>query len=1794
MDSDASELFSDCGSDDRDSSTSEPCSSDDLSFTPAAAAGIHRLLLSCAAEASDGPISSLVAELESPKASVGSLRRAAMELRLLAKHNPDGRIRIGASGAVRPLVSLLSHADPLVQEHGVTALLNLSICDENKAIMVEAGAIRPLVRALKSAASPAARENAACALLRLSQLDSTAAAAVGHAGAIPLLVSLLETGGARGKKDAATALYTLCSGARENRLRAVEAGAVRPLLDLMSDPESGMVDKAAYLLHSLVGSAEGRSATVKEGGISVLVEMVEVGTSRQKEIAILSLLQICDDNAVYRTMVAREGAIPPLVALSQPNASPKLKTKANQLLFLLRDLNKQKISTHMGVMTDAANEVLSSKMLADKENTKQANSEAEMSSSLAVTSAMDAPMTSSLAAPSAMDAPMSSSLAAPSAMDAPMSSSLGAMGPLLRKLDSMLPPDYRLPKALKGKIELLKADLEEISVALVEQSTADSPNEMAKYWMNEVRELCYDIEDFIDSIMSTHTDAKMRSAQSYKVGRVKIAWLPKRKPCTRAAKITDLRALVREAIERHERYLDGCTSSSRCVFTGHGRIPAMYAEAAHCLVGVDDAKTKLVKWLIDEEEQQLKVVAIVGPAGIGKTALAKQVYHELGEQFECRAFVRASRKPDMRRLLGGILSQVQGHRRPSDSCTVQNLIDDLTKHLQNKRYVVVIDDLWETTAWDIVTSAFPEGTNCSRIITTTESEGVAQECCDDQSNNILKMKPLGREDSGKLLYSLVFGPECIFPEQLNFISEPIITKCAGLPLATIFVAGLLTSEPDNAELWQYVQQCLYSNLSTNSTLEETVQEILKLSFNSLPRHLKTCLMYARVYPEGYTMWKIDLIKQWMAEGFIGVTEGTDTWEVAYSYFGELVNRGMIQPVDINYNGEVLSCTLHHVVLDLITLESTEERFITALDYSQNIRGHYSNFRRLSFHFSNTRYATKPTGLSLSKVRSIGFFGILECVPSIVEFKLLRVLIFEFWGDQRGSTSFNLARICSLFQLRYLKILCDASVEVELPTQMRMLRYLETLIIDAAVSAVPLDIIHLPGLLYLSLGDKTDLPDEIGRISSLRTLHYFDIGSNSEDNVLSLGDLVNLQDLHLTYYTEDSDEHCTAESNERMKRNLAALASSLGKLANLKYVTLAPGVSGMAIYHDVWSSMSSPPIFLQRLELSPPICIFSRLPEWIGQLRKLCILKIVVGEMLMKDMDILTELPALTVLSLHVRQPTAERVIFKRGTFPALKYFNYTCGAICLAFQEGALPNLKRLELSFNAHRGEDYDHFLAGIEYLLNLKEIAGTIGAAPGAEEPDRRAAESAFKDAIRNHPRFPSYDYVKRADWIEEEYDPQEEQHSIRYKDPLNEHGGRKKRIFEYIKQNPDMDLNDYVMFCRSQHSAQVLDAQSSCWVVTDFSTLASDCGIVTSDSSSVDSAESESGGAAGASAYIVECAAFWGLTSISSRSPENWDAAIAVPRFFSLPLFLTGNAMVDGPYPMWFRLRAHFFGVYDGHGGVQVANYCRDRLHAVLVEELGRTERPLSGVSWGTVEFKKQWEKAFVDVFCMVDDEVGGKVIRGGGQGVGTRGLAKAAEVEPLAPETMGSTAVVAVVWFSHIIIANCGDSRAVLCRGKQAMPLTVDHKPNRKDEYARIEAAGGKIIQWDGYRVFGVLSMSRSIGDWYLKPWIIPVPEVTVVPRQKEDEFLILASDGLWNVLSNQEVCDVARKRILLWHKKNIIDSSSAERSGDSSDPAAQEAAEYLSKLALQKGSKDDITVIVVDLKAKRKFKNKLGT
>jgi len=931
------------------------------------------------------------------------------------------------------------------------------------------------------------------------------------------------------------------------------------------------------------------------------------------------------------------------------------------------------------------------------------------------------------------------------AMDAPMSSSLGAMGPLLRKLHLILAPEYRLPHSLKVGIKFLKEDLEDIGADLVEQSMVDFPNKMAKYWMDEVRELSYEIEDCVDNMMARHTgaDTKVRSVHGHRVRRVKIARLPKTgKPCTRISKIVRFRTLVREASQRHKRYqLDGCIPISSYAFTHqHWLSTPCHGLAASYLVGIDDSKMKLVQSLTNEAEHQLKVVPIVGLAGVGKTTLAKELYRDLGRHYDCWAFVRVSRKPDMIKLFQSLLSQVQRHQQYYDLCTVQDLIDTLRAHLQDKRYFIVIDDLWEISAWDIVSGAFPESNSCSRIVVTAENVDVALECCGNQLGNVLKMRPLGNQDSGKLLCNRVFGSQHQCSDKLKEVLCGIIEMCGGLPLSVISVASLLSRQPENSELWHHVQKCLCCIWNVNPSLKCMQEEILNLVYSSLPHHLKTCLLYLSIYPEGYTVWKVDLVKQWIAEGFITATEGKDTYKVTESYFYELVNMGMIQPMQINYNDEVLSCMVHHIVLDLITQKSKQENFVATVNYSQTITA--TKAHRLSLHFTKTNFAKEPACITLSSVRSLAFFGLIKCMPSVVEFKLLRVLNLEFWGNHDEHMSFNLSRISQLLQLRYFKISSDNVVE--LPCQMRGLQFLETLEINARLSAVPLDIVHLPRLLHLRLRDEKVLPDGIGCIRSLRTLEYFDLSSNSDDTVRSLGELKDLQYLHLMCSTASSDEH--------LKRNLVALAYSLGKLGNLKSLTLTPGTLSTGVLFDGSNIVAFPPVFLERLELLPPICIFSRLPMWIGHLHKLCNLEVVVRELLMTDIDMLTGLPALTVLSLYVRQPTAEVIVFNGASFPVLKCFKFWCGVLCLAFQEETLPNLQRLKVGFNAHRGEQFGLMLTGVEHLLSLQVIDGRIGASAGAQESDRRAAESALRNSISKHSMSPRVN-LQMVDYVDEE---------------------------------------------------------------------------------------------------------------------------------------------------------------------------------------------------------------------------------------------------------------------------------------------------------------------------------------------------------------------------------------------------------------------------------------------------------
>lgn len=139
----------------------------------------------------------------------------------------------------------------------------------------------------------------------------------------------------------------------------------------------------------------------------------------------------------------------------------------------------------------------------------------------------------------------------------------------------------------------------------------------------------------------------------------------------------------------------------------------------------------------------------------------------------------------------------------------------------------------------------------------------------------------------------------------------------------------------------------------------------------------------------------------------------------------------------------------------------------------------------------------------------------------------------------------------------------------------------------------------------------------------------------------------------------------------------------------------------------------------------------------------------------------------------------------------------------------------------------------------------------------------------------------------------------------------------------------------------------------------------------------------------------------------------------------------------------------------------------------------------------------------------------------------------------------------------------------------------------------------MIYWDGPRVLGVLAMSRAIGDNYLKPYVISEPEVTVTERKAEDECLILASDGLWDVVSNETACSVVRTCFRAQKAAAAASPPGSPGSevavpGQSSDKACLDASILLTKLALARRSSDNVSVVVVDLRRNHNQKQGLSS
>ncbi|KAL3825548.1 hypothetical protein ACJIZ3_021577 [Penstemon smallii] len=324
------------------------------------------------------------------------------------------------------------------------------------------------------------------------------------------------------------------------------------------------------------------------------------------------------------------------------------------------------------------------------------------------------------------------------------------------------------------------------------------------------------------------------------------------------------------------------------------------------------------------EDSRLKVLPIVGMGGIGKTTLAKALLADpfVVGRFDIRGWVTISQKYCIQDVVQNLLDDIKVRSTKIDIGVDLDGNVGLHKILFKRRYIIVLDDVWETKTWDELQKLFPHNDDGSRIMVTTRQSEVATYA----AKSYHEMKLLTDDVSWDLLRQELFTQENC-PSDLVEIGKEIAKKCHGLPLAISVIGGLLSKEKMTLEYWEHVAANIKAVLTDN---DDQCLEILSLSYNYLPHHLKPCFLYLVVFPEDIKIIASKILMLWVAEGFLKPSS-TNVKKVAEDNLKELIERNLILVDKYKFNGKPEACKIHDLVRDLCIKEARKEKFLYVFD-----------------------------------------------------------------------------------------------------------------------------------------------------------------------------------------------------------------------------------------------------------------------------------------------------------------------------------------------------------------------------------------------------------------------------------------------------------------------------------------------------------------------------------------------------------------------------------------------------------------------------------------------------------------------------------------------------------------------------------------------------------------------------------------------------------------------------------------------------------------------------------------------
>lgn len=649
---------------------------------------------------------------------------------------------------------------------------------------------------------------------------------------------------------------------------------------------------------------------------------------------------------------------------------------------------------------------------------------------------------------------------------------------IVQKMADQLVEEAGSLSRVRSRVECIERELRRMQCFLQDAEAKQDGDERVKNWVADIRDVAYDTDDVIDTLL-----CKRKKGFFWLSGKLPFVLGDPISHWKINKKINGIMGKIHEITDSRSTYgIENIGKGGRS-FATHKLQDRRQSSPHACeeeVVGLGQDIRILESRLI-HGETRLCIISIVGMAGIGKTTLAKRLYHSsnVKKNFDYCGWFYVSQEYRPIETLQNLVKRITGLPRAGlEKMDKEDLEEALLKFLEERKYLIFLDDIWKKEVWDDLRVAFPDRKNGSRIIFTTRFKDIALHA--DPRSPLHEPHLLSDEDGWELLSKnvcLEWNAKTNLPPWSKELGMQIVKRCGGLPLAIVVMGGLLSRREATFEEWQKVLQSVYWQLAQDPA---ECAGILALSYSDLPYYLKPCFLYFGLFPEDYEISARRLILLWIAEGFVQPRDREPVEDVAEDYLEELVGRSMIQVATRTSNGRIKTCCIHDLLLELSVSKGREDGFLDIIHGEFTVNP-LTRSRRLAIH-----YGVLPMMKNAPKVRSLLSFDICEPgFQDLRKFKILRVLDLEDVYISRLHFS-----VGNLIHLRYFGL--RGTWLKKLPPSMQFLSNLQTLDLRSTLlNPIPIFIWKLQKLRYLYLNELEEMavnPPTEAPLANLQTLH----------------------------------------------------------------------------------------------------------------------------------------------------------------------------------------------------------------------------------------------------------------------------------------------------------------------------------------------------------------------------------------------------------------------------------------------------------------------------------------------------------------------------------------------------------------------------------------------------------------------------------------------------------------------------------------------------------------------------------